>query len=32
MSVSMGISLYSKYGEQFYKLYRHADSALYRVK
>ncbi|HAU5238400.1 hypothetical protein JY737_06745 [Clostridioides difficile] len=28
----MGISLYSKYGEQFYKLYRHADSALYRVK
>ncbi|WP_416810311.1 hypothetical protein [Clostridioides difficile] len=26
------MSLYSKYGEQFYKLYRHADSALYRVK
>lgn len=32
ISVSIGISVYPEDGEQFYELYHHADSALYRAK
>lgn len=32
VSVSIGISVYPQDGEQFYELYHHADSALYRAK